>query len=513
MAKQLKVTSRADNAHLQVLMDGQTQCHECLHTYISEDEPLTHHECEQCEARVMTPCNLGKYWLFSRIGGGGMGQVYTAYHEARGHLIYAVKLAPHHPDFQDKMEEALRNEYRIMSQLGEHPSIASAHELCELGDKVFVVMDYINGERLDLRVRRLGQLSEFEAALLAMRLISAEVHVFRRGYVFRDMKPENVILTGAGAVLYDFGICMTCEKALEDPGDLIEGSPMYMPPERLTGEGEGVRSEVYSMGMVLYFALTGETLIQGTASENTAAKHVEQSRVSDILQKRPELHAQWEPVLDKMIARQAPKRYQTFTELERDFTSIFSALAKQYGFNSLHSAIADILLPTGTLISQFQHPEDGGKVEPAAADQADPAPVDEPAEEVSEEPSAEAVSEEPGTEEDAAEEGPEERGSESESAEVIAAAEPEAEGEAAEEVAEEAGPEAECAEPTEVVAEGSESEGESAGEATGEDDGGEEGDGGESQDPLKPKTQVSWPAELAEEILGGEQGEAEVASG
>ncbi|HAR64734.1 MAG TPA: hypothetical protein DCR55_00755 [Lentisphaeria bacterium] len=373
MPMKLKIEGRLKNAQLQLLREGKTQCLECRNEYPVGGEPLQQHECPQCGAENLTPCNIGKYWLFGLIGGGGMGAVYQAYHEDKGHLIFALKLAPYHSEFQDKMEEALRSEYHVMQALGNHPCIASSHELCEFGDKVFVVMDYISGERLDARIHRLKQLSEVEVALLALRLISAEVHIFRSGYVFRDIKPENVILTAKGAVLYDFGICMARPKALEDPGDLIEGSPLYMPPERLTGEGESIPSEIYSMGMLLYCALSGETLIQGTVNENIAAKHVEESRVTHILKHRPEIHAQWEHILDRMIVRQVQKRYSTFTELERDVMSILGALTKQFGFASLLTAIPDILLPTGTVSSQFQSQEmraiDEGEVM-AAADSA-----------------------------------------------------------------------------------------------------------------------------------------------
>ena len=335
MAKTNKNKSNPIRAQIRLFKDGKISCLECNEqAQINGTLPLQTTTCEACGHENTAPLNVDGYWLFFLLGGGGMGRVYKAYKEGREDRAYAVKMVPqNNPDLKDKMESALRTEFEIMNALGDHPCLAKALEFGENEGQLYLAMEYIEGERLDHRIKRLGKLTETETLLIAMRLLAAETYIYRRGFVFRDLKPENVIVGSDGAVLYDYGICMNREDALKDPGDLVEGSPLYMPPERLTGEGERACSEIYSMGMVLYHILTGETLITGTVNENTAVKHVEDSRTSNILSKRPNLNPQWEPVLDKMIARIPQKRYQSFAELERDLTAILTANIKRRGYS------------------------------------------------------------------------------------------------------------------------------------------------------------------------------------
>jgi serine/threonine protein kinase len=343
MAKTNKSKANPIRAQLRLYQDGKVQCLKCKEqAQVNGTLPLQPMTCKACGHENTAPLNMDGYWLFHLLGGGGMGRVYKALKEGADDRVFAVKMVPHNnPEHKEKMESALRTEFEIMNALGDHPCLAKALDFGEKDGQLYLAMEYIKGERLDQRIRRLGKVSETETLLIALRLLAAETYIYQRGYVFRDLKPENVIINDDGAVLYDYGICMNREDALKDPGDLVEGSPLYMPPERLTGEGERACSEIYSLGMVLYHILTGETLITGTVNENTAVKHVEDSRTSNILSKLPNLNPQWEPVLDKMIARIPQKRYQSFAELERDLTGILTANIKRRG----HTKFAQDLLP------------------------------------------------------------------------------------------------------------------------------------------------------------------------
>jgi eukaryotic-like serine/threonine-protein kinase len=340
MAKSTKSKANPIGTKLRLYKGGKMECLKCQETsQVNGTLPLQTTACKSCGFENTAPLNLDGYWLFSLLGGGGMGRVYKAYREGSEDRAFAVKMVPQNPEHKEKMESALRTEFEIMSALGDHPCLAKALEFGEKEGQLYLAMEYIEGERLDHRIRRLGKISETETLLITLRLLAAETYIYRRGYVFRDLKPENVIMTDLGAVLYDYGICMSREEALKDPGDLVEGSPLYMPPERLTGEGERACSEIYSLGMVLYHLLSGETLITGTINENTAVKHVEDSRTTNILKKVPNLNPQWEPVLDKMIARIPQKRYQSFAELERDLMTILTANVKRTGYSQFSQSL------------------------------------------------------------------------------------------------------------------------------------------------------------------------------
>jgi serine/threonine-protein kinase len=124
-----------------------------------------------------------------------------------------------------------------------------------------------------------------------------------------------MVTEGEGAMLFDYGICMTLEQASQDPGDTIQGSPIYFPPERLTGEGERASSEIYSLGMLLYQSLTGQPYFTSTEINTIARQHIRSTRLSDA--KMQSISPYFAAVIEKMIRREPRERYQTFLEAER----------------------------------------------------------------------------------------------------------------------------------------------------------------------------------------------------
>jgi len=183
-------------------------------------------------------------------------------------------------------------------------------------------MQCIDGERLDKRIQRLRKLPEVEALLIALRILAGETHIYNQGFLFRDMKPENVIVNNDGAFLFDYGICIRVEDAYEDMGDVVSGSPIYWPPERVMGEVEMARSEIYSIGMVLYHCVQGEPYFQAKEIDAMARKHVRSFRLSNFDQKMKGLNPDLARVIVKMIARDPNDRYQSFAEVEYELTRI-----------------------------------------------------------------------------------------------------------------------------------------------------------------------------------------------
>ena len=140
------------------------------------------------------------------------------------------------------------------------------------------------------------------------------------------MKPQNVIVTAdAGAFLFDFGICMSLEDSLIDHGDTIVGSPIYFPPERILGEGERGCSEIYSLGMVLYFAISGSNYFTAKEIDAIARQHVRTARLSTMEHKLKDISPDIATIIDRMIRRPMDERYQTFAEVERDMTRSLQA--------------------------------------------------------------------------------------------------------------------------------------------------------------------------------------------
>lgn len=303
---------------------GVLLCHECgKEIEFSGLQPLSMTQCPHCEHGYnFIPLRIADFWLFRPLGGGGMGSVYEALIVGDPERHAAVKILPRDKKDDPILLAGLQAEIEIMQALGQHPNIVSIIDAGFDGTEYYLGMDFIKGERLDKRIHRLGRLSEMEVLTIGLQILSGETHIYNQGYLFRDMKPENVIIDEHGAHLFDYGICIRVEEAYEDLGDVVSGSPIYWPPERVMGEVEMPRSEIYSIGMVMFHALKGEPFFQAKELDAMARKHVRKVRVQNYEEKLKGIEPDLATVILKMIARDPEKRYQTFAEVEYELTRI-----------------------------------------------------------------------------------------------------------------------------------------------------------------------------------------------
>ena len=282
---------------------------------LEELEPLKINECHHCRENFFMPRKLGDYFLFEPCGGGGMGSVYKAVSRKFPGQLLAVKILARSECSNPTNIRALINEAEVSANFQDSEFIAACLDHGYLEGEYFTVMPCIVGERLDKRIERLGRLNREEALRVILHLLAAEQHIYSRGYLFRDMKPENVIINEYGyAVLLDFGLCIPLYQAQNPNEEFISGSPYYMPPERLLGNPEDAPSEIYSIGMVMYNALTGTTFYEADQLEELAQRHVAKMKISNVAKLRS-LDKDIAAVLEPMIRQKPAERPQTFREV------------------------------------------------------------------------------------------------------------------------------------------------------------------------------------------------------
>ena len=306
---------------------GRQVCGHC-HRYVSFDgqAPLSLVQCPLCnEGYNFVPMRISRFWLFAPLGGGGMGSVYKALIQDDPDHYAAVKILPRDRKADPILTAGLQAESSTIEQLGQNPCIVSGLGSGFEENEYFLAMQFMEGERLDKLVQRLRRVPELDVILIGLRLLQAETHIYNQGFLFRDMKPENVIVNDAGAHLFDYGICIRIENTYTDQGDMVSGSPIYWPPERVVGEIEGCSSEIYSLGMVLYHAAAGEPYFQAKEIEAMARKHVRSFRVSDYDQKMKKIRPDLANVIMRMISREPQDRYQSFAEVEAELVRILNA--------------------------------------------------------------------------------------------------------------------------------------------------------------------------------------------
>lgn len=215
----------------------------------------------------------GRYSLERELGRGGMGVVYLA-REVRLDRPVAIKLLPPSKAADPRLRERFLREARTAAKLS-HPNVIPIHAVEEVGEFVFFAMAYIEGETLTERVRRRGPLVPSDASRVLRDVAWALAYAHQQGVIHRDVKPDNILLESTGRVLVaDFGIAGVVAGAGALAGGEVIGTPEFMSPEQALGEVVDARSDLYSLGIVGYFAFSGALPFESEKATEVLAKQV-----------------------------------------------------------------------------------------------------------------------------------------------------------------------------------------------------------------------------------------------
>ena len=223
------------------------------------------------------------YRIESELGGGGMSRVFVATEERLARKV-VIKVLP--PEMSlDVSVERFRREIRLSAVL-QHPHIVHVLASDAADGLLYYVMPYVEGETLRARISRDGALPLGDALAIWRDVLDALGFAHQHGVVHRDVKPENILLSGRNALVADFGIARAIEAAAELGADkhvtaaqgVILGTPSYMAPEQVTGEGEAdQRIDIYAAGLVMYEMLAGRSPFAGLGKRETLLAHATQS--------------------------------------------------------------------------------------------------------------------------------------------------------------------------------------------------------------------------------------------
>jgi serine/threonine-protein kinase len=207
----------------------------------------------------------GRYRIVGLIGSGGMGEVYRADDMRLGQPV-ALKFLPEEFEQDASRLSRFLGEVRIARQVT-HPNVCRVYDVAEADGKHFLSMEYVDGEDLGSLLRRIGRLPQDKAVQLARQVCAGLAAAHDQGILHRDLKPANVMIDGRGrARLTDFGLAGLAEAF--DGAEVRAGTPAYMAPEQLSGDGVSMKSDLYSLGLVLYELFTGKRAFDApTAAE------------------------------------------------------------------------------------------------------------------------------------------------------------------------------------------------------------------------------------------------------
>ncbi|HUI83355.1 MAG TPA: protein kinase [Candidatus Binatia bacterium] len=203
----------------------------------------------------------GRYRIIALLGRGGMGEVYRADDLSLGQPV-ALKFLPQAMTDEVTLER-FRNEVRIARRIS-HPNVCRVYDIGQADNQVFLSMEYIDGEDLSSLLRRIGRLPSDKAIEIGRKICAGLAAAHDKNVLHRDLKPSNIMLDGRGEVLVmDFGLAGIAHEI----EDVRSGTPAYMAPEQLAGREVTARSDIYSLGLVLYELFTGRPAYDGRTRE------------------------------------------------------------------------------------------------------------------------------------------------------------------------------------------------------------------------------------------------------
>ncbi|HYC91814.1 MAG TPA: protein kinase [Thermoanaerobaculia bacterium] len=262
------------------------------------------------------PTVLSRYRVLSLLGAGGMGEVYLASDDKLGRRV-AIKILPDAVSRDEEARLRMLREARAVAAL-DHPNVCTIYEVGEHDGRSYIVMQFVEGETLFDRLRQ-ARMSPTEVLDVAVQIAAALDEAHSHGIIHRDVKPMNIMLTPRGQVkVLDFGLAKftaarehTTTDQLESRAGIITGTAPYMSPEQLRGAPIDARSDIFSLGVVLYEMVTGRRPFERTSTVAT---------ITAILFEEPDPidepgFSSFVPILRRALAKEPSKRYSTIAQL------------------------------------------------------------------------------------------------------------------------------------------------------------------------------------------------------
>jgi serine/threonine protein kinase/predicted ATPase len=261
-----------------------------------------------------------RYQIVEELGKGGMGRVYKV-NDTELKENVALKLLKKEIGSDEKTIERFRNELKIARRVS-HKHVCRMHDIGRADETYFITMEFVEGEDLRSLIRKEGNLTDNRAISITKQVCEGLAEAHRLGVVHRDLKPQNIMIEKEGhAKIMDFGISHSLEaKGLTQTGMII-GTPNYMSPEQAAGEDTDQRSDIYSLGVILYEMVTGTVPFKGESALSIALKHKTEEPTNP-REFNDQISEQLIAAILKCMEKDRESRYQSAEELLLELRNI-----------------------------------------------------------------------------------------------------------------------------------------------------------------------------------------------
>lgn len=257
-----------------------------------------------------------RYEIVKSIGEGGMANVYLANDTILDRKV-AVKVLRGDLSSDDKFIRRFQREALSVSNLS-HPNIVEVYDVGEEDGQHYIVMEYIEGKTLKQLLKKRDSLTLTEVIDIMTQLTDGIAHAHESYIIHRDIKPQNIMIQDDGRIkITDFGIAMALNATQLTQTNSVMGSVHYLPPEQASGKGTTVKSDIYSMGILMYELLTGTVPFKGDNAVEIALKHMK-DKIPSIRKQNPAIPQSVENILLKATAKNPRNRYDTAREMHED---------------------------------------------------------------------------------------------------------------------------------------------------------------------------------------------------
>jgi len=257
-----------------------------------------------------------RYQLLDQLGKGGMAVVYRA-RDLMLERFVAVKLLREDYSRDPAFQQRFRQEAKAAANLS-HPNIVTVHDFGLDQGQLFIVMEFVPGADLKSLIKQRGRFTSEEAVPLLIQACAGIGYAHRAGLVHCDVKPQNMLVTPDQRLkVTDFGISRALSTVHPDEqADVVWGSPQYFAPEQASGAAPSPATDVYSLGVVMYEALTGSLPFQASTAVDLARLHMEAEppRLTEMV---PDTAPALEQILVKVLSKEPSQRYRTADQLGR----------------------------------------------------------------------------------------------------------------------------------------------------------------------------------------------------
>ncbi len=261
-----------------------------------------------------------RYQIIKSVGEGGMANVYLAYDTILDRNV-AIKVLRGDLAADDKFVRRFQREALSASSLN-HPNIVEVYDVGEDNGQYYIVMEYIEGKHLKSLIKKRGTLTVSEVIDIMLQITDGLACAHDSYIIHRDIKPQNIMILENGLVkITDFGIAMAINSTQLTQTNSVMGSVHYLPPEQANGKGSTLKSDIYSMGILMYELLSGKLPYKGDNAVEIALKHMKEPLPS-IKEYVPDLPQSVENVILKATAKNPKNRYADAREMNEDLKTV-----------------------------------------------------------------------------------------------------------------------------------------------------------------------------------------------